>query len=282
MCPGCRALLSPDEPSCPYCGWNVQVTEVRRHGGGVEKALRRVGGLVPALIGANVLLYLATLALEAALSGDSAIERRLHPWIETLNAFGANLPVRVREGDWWRILCPVFLHGGLLHLAVNMMSLQSIGGLVEEAYGGGKALALYLLSGVAGTAASVAWSLHSGERGDIPHIGASGAIMGAAGILIALALRWGGEGGKRIWMPLLKSVGLTMALGWFLNFDNAAHAGGLLFGFAAGWICTFGVRARGNPAAVRAWDFTAVVLVLLTVASFARAAFDVREALQKV
>ncbi len=291
MCPGCRALLGPGEAACPYCGWNVRQTAVRREGGPVERALRPAGGIVPVLLGANVLLYAVTTFVDARAARDAApdplplaeylVQGLLNPRSASLVALGANVPELVLKGEAWRILCPVFLHGGILHIGVNMMSLRNIGGAVEEAYGAGKALALYLLAGIAGSLASIAWFLHSGPvsfRGQhvlIPRIGASGAIIGFAGILAALGFRIGGEAGKALWKPMVQSVGFILVLGVVLAFtggpvvfDNSAHVGGFAFGFAAGWFGAFGIRARGNPVAVKAWDGAAIVLSLLTVASF--------------
>jgi rhomboid protease GluP len=280
MCPGCRALLAPDEAACPYCGWNVRLTEVRRAGGFVDRALRPLGGLVPALIGANLLLYALTALTQMALTEkgpDSLIDSLLNPHPAVLMILGANLPDEVLEGRVWRLFSPVFLHGGLLHIGSNMLALRWIGSLVEQGYGAGKALALYLLAGVAGNVAGVAWATWSGEDGMVPRIGASGAIMGFAGILAALGLRFGGVEGKRIWKEMFEAVGLTLVLGYFLGFDNAAHVGGFLCGLLSGWLCTVGIRARGNLAAVRGWDVLAVVLTLLTIASFVPSALLLRE-----
>jgi len=185
----------------------------------------------------------------------------------------------------------VFLHGGLVHILFNMMALRNLGGVVEEVYGSGKALALYLLAGIVGNLASLAWFLHTGplvESGRhtlVPRIGASGAIIGFAGILAGLGFRIGGETGRALWAPMLKSVGFIFGLGlllWMTGspflLDNTAHAGGFLFGVGAGYLCAFGIRARGRPGAVRAWDAAAVVLVLLTVAAFVPPALEMARA----
>jgi rhomboid protease GluP len=292
MCPGCRALLAPEEASCPYCGWNVRQTEVRREGGLVERALKPLGGLIPVLLGANVLLYLGTVAAQAALVGakgmDGILDAAMGPRGGVLVLLGANVPADVLRGQAWRLLCPVFLHGGLIHIAVNMMSLRNIGGVVVDAYGSGKALALYLLAGIAGNLASVAWFHWRGVDGEVPRIGASGAIFGVAGLIAALGFRIGGEQGKAFWKPMLQSIGLMLVLGFILSsaggpilLDNTGHAGGFLFGLGAGWVATFGVRARGNLAAVRAWDTAAIVLSVLTVASFVPSALMFAEALSR-
>ncbi len=289
MCPGCRALLEDGATVCPYCGWNVEQTEVRRRGGLVERALRPLGGVVPTLLFANVALAVVTAMVSARAVADGRapgfegiIDGVLSPRASALTALGACVPERIlQRGEWWRMLCPVFLHGGLLHIFMNMSALRNIGGAVEEAWGSGKALAVYLLAGLAGNAATLIWFQYTGsvmvggQVIPIPRIGASGAIIGYAGVLAALGFRIGGEQGKALWKPMIKAVGFILVLGLVLSmtgsswqFDNSAHVGGFLFGLAAGRLLSFGVRSRGNPAAVKAWDAAAIVLSLLTAASF--------------
>lgn len=303
MCPGCRALLGPDEAVCPYCGWNLEQTEVRERGGHVERTVKRFGGLYAVLLFANVLLAVVTALLSARMARGGAGEgASLLPLLfrgawsprgDALDLLGANVPEHVLRGQVWRVLCPVFLHGGLLHIWFNMGALRNIGAAVEEAYGAGKALALYLLAGIAGSLASLAWFLHTGPEIHggvhylVPRIGASGAIIGFAGIVAALGFRVGGERGRSLWRPMLKSVGFILVLGLVLSWtggpvrlDNSAHVGGFLFGLGAGFLCSFGVRSRGSPSAVRAWDAAAIVLSLLTVASFVPPAIAVMRAVR--
>jgi rhomboid protease GluP len=291
MCPGCRAILAPGEKACPYCGWNVELTEVRREGSFVERALRPLGGVVGLLLAANLVLYALTAVVSARMSSDVAAGQAtfldalfgglLNPRGTVLVVLGANVPERVLKGEAWRLLCPVFLHGGLIHIAVNMMSLRSIGGTVVEAYGAGKALAVYLLTGLAGSLASVAWFLHTGplihggRAYEVPRVGASGAIFGLVGVLAALGFRIGGPAGKSLWRPMLESAGFILVLGLVLSwsgsviaFDNAAHVGGFVAGLAAGWLTPYGIRSRGNLVAVKAWDAVAILLALATAASF--------------
>lgn len=300
MCPGCRAILDPGTPKCPYCGWEIERTLVRREGGIVERALRPFGGVVPVVLFLNVLAYVATSLLAARFLQERARDpgplfqylfaAAMNPHPDVLKFLGANVPELVLEqGQVWRLLCPVFLHGGLLHIFFNMSALRNIGGAVEEAFGAGKALAVYLLAGIAGNVASIAWFLVTGPylkemtgpagpelvAVQVPRIGASGAIIGYAGVLAALGFRIGGEPGKTLWKPMVKAVGFIFVLGLVLaltgsdfQFDNSAHAGGFLFGLGAGWLCTFGIRARGNLSAVKAWDAAAIVLAVLYAASF--------------
>ena len=293
MCPGCRAILDADAAACPYCGWEIARTRVRLEGGLVERGLRGIGGPTGALLALNLVLYAVTTMVGAAflrsrVQGEEPslvgllASAAWNPPSRVLVDLGALVPELVIEGDqWWRLLCPVFLHGGLLHLLFNMSALRQVGPVVEDAFGGAKALGIYLIAGLGGSAASLGWFFVTGPmmRGEthvlVPRIGASGAILGFAGVLLGLGWRIGGEAGRRLWRPMLESVGFILVLGVVLAFtdapmqiDNAAHVGGLVVGLVAGLTCSFGVRAKGDPAAVRAWDFVSIALALGTVASF--------------
>ena len=302
MCPGCRALLDPEDARCPYCGWDVRVTGVRRSGGLVDRAAAGFGGVSSLLLFANALVavLLVVAHMRAALLDPdgapgpvaSALEGVLHPEGGIVALAGAVVPGLVLEGgEWWRLLTAAFLHFGLIHIGVNMMALRNLGGLVEEACGGGKALALYLLAGAAGSAAGVVAHVLKPHLGlaAAPYCaaGASGAICGWAGLVAALGFRIGGAQGKALWTSMLKTVGFILVLGIVLEFtksgfrlDNWGHGGGFLFGLAAGFLCSFGVRARSNPAAVRAWDAAAVVLSLATLAAFVPPFLDLARALR--
>lgn len=298
MCPGCRALLDPADALCPYCGWNVRLTETRREGGIVERTLRPLGGLVPTLVAANVLAAAVVGVLQVLLlrsqpghEGEglgALLGAILDPHTGVVAATGAVIPEAVLdEGQWWRLFTSVFLHFGLIHIAMNMMSLLSLGQLVEEAYGSGKALAIYLATGLAGAGAGVGWYLLVERTGAVPEsfagAGASGALCGWAGVLASLGLRVGGEEGKRLWKAMVKGVGFILLIGLILKFrdtgvqlGNAAHLWGFLSGMAFGGVCTFGARARGNLDAVRAWDAAAILLTAGLLVSCGMAAVWVR------
>ena len=134
--------------------------------------------------------------------------------------------------EYWRLLTCVFVHGGLIHLAVNMWSLLAIGPLVERFYGNLAFAVLYLAAGVGGSIASVA--THPQRIG----VGASGAICGVLGALVAFLITHR----RSIPASLLKSlranvVGIIVfmaVLGMVPNIDQEAHLGGLATGFVCG------------------------------------------------
>ncbi len=176
------------------------------------------------LLGANVMVFLAM----AAASGPS-----LNFTNEVAIHFGANFGPLTLSGQWWRLVTYMFLHGGLFHIAMNMWCLWNLGALCESLYGRWTYAAIYLLTGVAGGLASVGWDPR------VPSVGASGAIFGLTGALIAsFALGEFSLSGISIQgtrNSLLFFVGFNLFLGrMFPGIDNACHIGGLVSGLIVG------------------------------------------------
>jgi membrane associated rhomboid family serine protease len=141
-------------------------------------------------------------------------------------------------GEWWRLVTPVLVHGSLLHLLFNMYFLYLVGPLVEQMYGSARFLLLYGLTAAAGSAASFLLG------GTAPSVGASGAIFGLCGVLLAVSAihrpvldRRGralmSQIGGLVFLNLLIGFGFD-ALG--AGIDNAAHVGGLLAGLWLGFV----------------------------------------------
>src|SRR5438128_879533 len=131
--------------------------------------------LTYALIAANVAVWIAGVA-----TGVSAIS----PSIDALIKWGADYgPLTVTNHQWWRLVTNTFLHIGLLHLAMNMIVLFSIGRFVERLVGQAGFAVLYLACGVAGALVSVAHNPY------IVSAGASGAVFGLYGALLGFLLR---------------------------------------------------------------------------------------------
>ena len=123
----------------------------------------------------------------------------------------------------------MFLHGGLIHIGFNMMVLLDIGPMVEEVYGSARYLFLYLVMGIIGFLVSALAGHFS--------VGASGAILGIIGLLIAITTRRGGQQMKELRGRLISWVVTIFALGFLvggLRTDNWAHFGGLASGFLLG------------------------------------------------
>ncbi|MEM7482215.1 MAG: rhomboid family intramembrane serine protease [Acidobacteriota bacterium] len=163
---------------------------------------------------------------------------RLVGWGDVLFQLGANFGPLVAEGQLWRLFTSMFLHGGILHLAVNAWALYQLGALVEIWMGKGRLALVYLATGLAGSLASVLWNLF-GQAEPRPSVGASGAIFGLLGTLIAFLVRR-----RDRLRPEAKSLLLNLSFWAAINIffglnvdviDNAAHMGGMITGFAIGW-----------------------------------------------
>lgn len=155
--------------------------------------------------------------------------------VETLTSWGSNLGLLTLHGEWWRLLTAVFLHGSLLHLLINMWVLWGAGRLVERLYGSFPFLVLYLLSGVLGAGASLAWNPATNG------VGASGAIFGILGGYLAFLRRRNARVPRSVAKSLAWGIApfiiYTIVTGILQSgIDNAAHIGGLLSGFALGWL----------------------------------------------
>lgn len=195
-----------------------------RFGASLYDATPRVW-VMQALVALNVLVFLAMLADGAGLlEANSAVHLR----------WGANFGPLTKEDQWWRLATCVFLHFGLVHLAMNMWALWGVGGLVERLYGNAGFLALYLFAGLTGSFASLYWNA---DR--VVSAGASGAIFGVFGALAAFVLREPRSVPKSVLKSLTGSmlvfIVYSVVFGAAVSgIDNAAHAGGLAGGFLAG------------------------------------------------
>ncbi len=151
-----------------------------------------------------------------------------------LLAWGGNNAVRVAlRGEAWRLPASVFLHAGILHLAVNMWALAGMGPLVERLYGPLRFATLYLAAGVGGALASTATAPARVS------VGASGAIFGVLGAILAFLLVHRRAIPPVVLKPLrsqcLGFVVFNVALGAAVpGIDQAAHLGGLATGFVVG------------------------------------------------
>ena len=172
------------------------------------------------LLAINVLVFLAMTALGGSES------------VGILILFGAKYNPAIVAGQYWRLLTACFVHIGLIHLLFNSYALYSFGSEVERRYGRTRFLALYLLSGVAGSTASFVGSPRLAA-------GASGAIFGLLGATIAYFATYReqfGARGRRQLSSILVVAGYNLVFGFIATgIDNFAHVGGLLAGLLIGW-----------------------------------------------
>lgn len=130
----------------------------------------------------------------------------------------------LNNGEYWRLITVALTHGGLAHLFFNMYALLVLGNSLESAIGRNKFLALFLISQVGASFASIYFGAIN-----VVSVGASGAIFGLFGAMIVVSKRFGLEV-KQIYVI----VGINFAIGFiFPGIDWHAHLGGLISGFIA-------------------------------------------------
>ena len=153
---------------------------------------------------------------------------------DVLVRLGANVAVLVRQGEWWRLLASMFLHIGLAHLLLNAWALYQLGALFEIWLGSSRLLLVYFGSGVVASLTSVLW------RGEGLSAGASGAIFGVLGALVAFLLRRRDRltgAARQLLVQLVIWAGINVVFGLTNpGIDNAAHLGGGVAGLALGGI----------------------------------------------
>jgi rhomboid protease GluP len=146
--------------------------------------------------------------------------------------FGAKVNELIVRGQFWRLVTPIFLHIGIVHLAFNTYAIFVFGSQIERVFGTVRFVALYMLSGITGVLASFSFSPH-------PSAGASSAIFGLIGTEAAFFYRYrnafGRRGQQRLYNILIV-IGYNLAFTFVAsNIDVWGHLGGLVAGAALAW-----------------------------------------------
>jgi rhomboid protease GluP len=158
-------------------------------------------------------------------------------------ALGMKINQSIINGQYWRLITPVLLHGSLLHIAFNMYAFYSIGPALERYYGHKRFLMLYLTAGIAGNVASFYFS-------QAASLGASTAIFGlvtAEGIYIYRNRFMFGREAQGMLINVATIVVVNLMLGMSPGIDNWGHLGGLIGGFAFAWTAGPVFKIGGQP-----------------------------------
>jgi rhomboid protease GluP len=229
LCPACGALVGINATRCHECGTNLRFGLAAWSKGLAEF----FGGHAPvtvAILILNIVFFAAELmgTIQSGQFGGLSILWGMNG--ETLYRLGACFGPSIYQGhEWYRLITAMFLHGGLIHIGFNMMVFLDIGPIVEEVYGSARYLFLYVVMG----AASFVVSSLAGHFS----LGASGAILGLVGLMIAITTRRGGAYMRELRSRLISWVVTIFVMGLLftgMRTDNWAHAGGLAAGFALG------------------------------------------------
>ncbi|MDX6270421.1 MAG: rhomboid protease GluP [Acidobacteriota bacterium] len=301
VCRNCGALVGAGESACAVCGAPAGVAqsqpqqqyepqspstrplpdqETMRF---ARAVLTRPSTFTFVFLAINVFIFLL---MNSAAPGGSENH-------EVLRAYGAKYNSLINEGEWWRLVTPVFLHIGWIHLLVNMYSLFILGPYVEKLYGSARFVFFWVATGVAGVAASYFASgagMHDipvlgrflFRGGDGPSAGASGALFGLIGVLFVFGIKFRHElpeGFKRAFgTGMIPTILINLFIGYTIPYiDNAAHLGG----FVAGALCALfvGYKRPGQRASVAVmWHVLQVAALVVVVAGFGQVARHMGEA----
>lgn len=173
------------------------------------------------LIAVNVLVY----ALTAYLSGNIVDSDT-----NVLIFLGAKVNELISSGEYYRLVSCMFLHGGAMHVALNMYSLYALGPFVERVYGKVRYTIIYFFAGIISSLFSYMFS------SDIS-VGASGAIFGLLGAALVFAIKMKDRVRKDFIMNILSVIGINLIIGFSIpNVDNFGHLGGLVGGILSSFL----------------------------------------------
>ncbi len=199
----------------------------------------------------------------------------ISPKVLDLLNWGGNLSALTLTGDYWRLLTSMFLHGGALHLFLNMYMLFQIGLLSEFSWGKFRFILIYLLTGLFASLASAYW--YGREILDLQQpivsIGASGALMGVASSCLVYNYIKSIQSKETDttepfltdWKPLAQVVFLNIGMGFFIpGVDNACHIGGSIAGVLLGLALLFPKKSAAHLAHTFAIVlFSCVIFIIL-------------------
>lgn len=157
--------------------------------------------------------------------------------------YGLKVNELILQGQWWRLLAPMLLHGSVLHIGFNMYALYVLGPELERHFGHNAFLALFVTSGFAGFVVSFLLT-------DAPSLGASTAIFGllaAQGVFVYRNRQIFGVRAGVVLRSIINIAVINLIIGLSPGIDNWGHFGGLLAGAVFAWLAAPAYKVEGSP-----------------------------------
>lgn len=235
LCPACGTLVGSSANRCHQCGASLTFS-MAAMSRSLSKYMPANAPVTYLVLGACCVFYGLSLLLTIH-SGASVTPEGGGIFDElfgigsvssaVLQRLGASLPLPFDLGQPWRFVTACFLHANLLHIGFNMWVLIDLGPVLEELYGSPRFLFIYIATGIGGY-------MLSGFFGHFS-IGASGALVGLIGVLLAITFRRGGAGMQQLRSYVYRWIIYLVLWGFFFpGIDNMAHLGGGITGLILG------------------------------------------------
>jgi membrane associated rhomboid family serine protease len=226
ICPACM-IPAPVGHQCPECVEEARKEFRRSPAGRGRPRLRPPQGFSATRV--ILVVLFAAYFVEVYAGGANSIIAG--PSGRTLFDLGAMYPPAIATGQWWRLFTATLLHEGILHIGLNAWALWIFGALVENTFGRGKFVLIYVVSAFLGSAASYAFGPVNALG-----VGASGAIVGLFGAFIAYNVRrrhLASAMANLRWAATIIIINVLVGFG-FPGVDWRAHLGGLFAGAVVG------------------------------------------------
>ena len=253
LCPSCRKLISIDAPRCPFCG--AARPGLWGYGPMLQGVFGAQANVVAWIIPVCIGLYVVGILMDV----QGALESKgflsfLSPSTAALYRLGMTGSGSLFGSRWWTLLTAIYLHGGLLHIFFNMMWIRQLGAETQQLFGAARFVILFSVTGAAGF-------LLSGLLGVRFSIGASGAIFGLLGAMLAYTRRHRSSLGDLASRQVLQWAVILLLFGFMTpGVNNLAHLGG----FASGYLLGQRLPAAAERPASRLEQLVALGLVGLT------------------
>lgn len=291
MCRSCGAIVGAGQTNCSACGASSTKSNAPSRPVADRETIRFARAILDRPYKFTIILLVSNLFVFLLMwQSDGMTSAGLSGFSEqVLKAYGAKVNLLINEQrQWWRFVTPMFVHVNLPHLLVNMYSLWVVGPYVEKLYGSAKFVVFWVVTGVAGVAASYLSVLgpdtQLGSLGrflfktnDVPSAGASGALFGLVGVLFVFGIKFRHElpeGFKRAFgTGMLPIIVINLFIGYLGRgvIDNAAHLGGMAAGAALALVVGYSRPGEKTGVAIT-WQILRVAALALVAVSFLRVA----------
>ena len=248
LCPACGTLVGTSATRCHQCGANLTFS-LAAMSRSLSKIMPVTAPMTYFILSVCCLLYGISLLLTMRAGFPTApqgggmlsmlfgIGSVADPVLERL---GMLLPLPFEFAQPWRFVTACFLHANLMHIVFNMWVLVDLAPTIEELYGAPRFFFLYTVCGIGGYILSslspyigLFRAFHIASSGY--SIGASGAIVGLIGVLLAITYQRGGAGMQQLRSQVYRWIIYLVIWGFVVSgIDNMAHLGGGITGFILG------------------------------------------------